>query len=130
MNTSQRLRLLALSLLTSAVAVVAGPVADASALAGPPPRGGHETTQRCYSDVAPSSWDRISNHAQQRMDERHVSRDALANGVRIGARSATCQPNGNWRYSIGMADGQLVVIIGLGNGGWNVVTVFWKGESE
>ncbi|GHC41512.1 hypothetical protein [Streptomyces cinnamoneus] len=44
--------------------------------------------------------------------------------------SATCQPNGNWRYSIGMAEGQLVVVIGLGNGGWTVVTVFWKGESE
>ncbi|MGI5335915.1 DUF4258 domain-containing protein [Streptomyces sp. CA-181903] len=129
-NTPQRLRLLALGLLTAAMAAVTGPALAAPAVLPPPTRGGHETTQRCYSDVAPSRYDRITNHARQRMSERGISEDELANGVRIGARSATCQQNGNWRYTLGMANGQLTVIIGLGEGGWNVITVFWKGESD
>ncbi|MFI1253365.1 DUF4258 domain-containing protein [Streptomyces netropsis] len=129
MNSSQRLRLLAVSLVTAAVAGISGPAVAASATVGPPTRGGHETTQRCYSDVAPSTVNGFSNHALQRMAERGVSEGEVRDGIRIGARTASCQQNGNWRYTLGMANGQLVVIVGLGNGGWNVVTVFWKNES-
>ncbi|MEV6778041.1 DUF4258 domain-containing protein [Streptomyces syringium] len=130
MNSSQRLRLLAVSLVTAAVASISGPAVAATTTGGPPGRGGHENTQRCYTDVAPQTVNGFSNHARQRMAERGVSEDEIRNGVRIGARTASCQQNGNWRYTLGMSGGELVVIVGIGNGGWNVVTVFWKNESN
>ncbi|MFF9639873.1 DUF4258 domain-containing protein [Kitasatospora aureofaciens] len=139
MNSSKRLRLMAVSVVTAAVAVVSGPALAAPAFAAqptgqvalvnPPTRGGHEPTfADCGSDHAPGSFDQISQHAQQRMAERGVSEDELRNGVRIGARTAWCQTNGSWRYSLGMDGGQLEVIIGANKGKWVVVTVFWKGE--
>ncbi|GGR06264.1 DUF4258 domain-containing protein [Streptomyces netropsis] len=130
MNSSQRLRLLAVSLVTAAVASISGPAVAATATVGPPTRGGHETTNRCYSDAGPTTYNRISGHARDRMAERGVSEAEVAAAVRIGAGKAFCQSNGKWRYTVGMANGQLVVIVGLGEGGWNVVTVFWKGEDE
>jgi hypothetical protein len=128
-NTSKRLRLLALGFVTSAVMGISGPAMAASTTAGPPVRGGHEVTNRCYSDVAPSAYDRISQHARDRMNERGVTEDDIQKVVRVGAKNAACQPNGNWRYTLGLSSGgELVVLVGLGEGGWNVVTVFWKGE--
>ncbi|MFF5131309.1 DUF4258 domain-containing protein [Streptomyces syringium] len=128
MNSSQRLRLLAVSLVTAAVASIAGPAVAATATVGPPGRGGHENTQRCYSDVPPQDFKGFSNHALQRMAERGVSEKEIRDGVRLGARTASCQQNGNWRYTLGMSGGELVVILGISTGGWNVVTVFWNGE--
>ncbi|MFD7082430.1 DUF4258 domain-containing protein [Streptomyces sp. NPDC002181] len=129
MNTSKRLRLLALGLVTSAVMGISGPAMAATTTAGPPVRGGHEVANRCYSDVAPSSYDRITQHARERMNERKVTDEDIQKVVRLGAKKASCQQNGNWRYMLGLSSGgELVVIVGLGEGGWNVVTVFWNGE--
>ncbi|MGW2372655.1 DUF4258 domain-containing protein [Kitasatospora sp. NPDC001683] len=139
MNSSKRLRLMAVSAVTAAVAAVAGPALAVPAFAAqptgqvalvnPPTRGGHEPTfADCGSDHAPGSFDRISQHAEQRMKDRDVSEDELRNAVRINAKDAWCQTNGNWHYSLGMAGGQLEVIIGANRGQWVVVTVFWKGE--
>ncbi|MEV7444440.1 DUF4258 domain-containing protein [Streptomyces sp. NPDC091204] len=131
MNTSKRLRLLALGFVTSAVMGISGPAMAATTTAGPPIRGGHEVTNRCYSDAGPSAYDRITRHAHDRMDERGVTEDDVQKVVRLNAKKAVCQQNGNWRYMLGLSNGQeLVVIVGLGDGGWNVVTVFWKGEKE
>ncbi|WP_030723584.1 DUF4258 domain-containing protein [Streptomyces sp. NRRL F-2580] len=129
MNTSKRLRLLALGFVTSAVMGISGPAMAATTTAGPPIRGGHEVTNRCYSDVAPSAYDRITQHARDRMNERGVTEDDIQKVMRVGAKNAACQQNGNWRYTLGLSSGgELVVLVGLGDGGWNVVTVFWKGE--
>ncbi|MFE5768602.1 DUF4258 domain-containing protein [Streptomyces sp. NPDC056485] len=129
MNTSKRLRLLSLGLVTAAVMGISGPAMAATTSAGPPIRGGHEVGNRCYSDVAPSSYARITQHARERMDERKVTDEDIAKVVRLGAKNASCQQNGNWRYMLGLSSGgELVVIVGLGEGGWNVVTVFWNGE--
>ncbi|MFB7181071.1 DUF4258 domain-containing protein [Streptomyces sp. NPDC056257] len=131
MNTSKRLRLLALGFVTSAVMGISGPVMAATTTAGPPTRGGHEVTNRCYSDVAPSAYDRIIPHARDRMNERGVTEDDIQKVVRLNAKHAVCQQNGNWRYMLGLSNGrELVVIVGLGDGGWNVVTVFWKEEKD
>ncbi|MGX8906271.1 DUF4258 domain-containing protein [Streptomyces netropsis] len=119
---------MAVSLVTAAVASISGPAVAATTTVGPPTRGGHETVSRCYSDAAPKAYSRISGHARDRMAERGVSEAEVEAAVRIGAGKAFCQSNGNWRYTVGMANGQLVVIVGLGEGGWNVVTAFWKGK--
>ncbi|MDH6576621.1 DUF4258 domain-containing protein [Kitasatospora sp. MAP5-34] len=113
--------------LAPTTAVAASPaVGTSTAVAHWAPPFQPPTTHDCYSDVAPSAIDRLSQHVQDRMDERGVSRDQLDNAIRIGARNAKCQPNGNWRYTLGMSDGELTVIVGLGNGGWVAVTAWWN----
>ncbi|WP_329569460.1 DUF4258 domain-containing protein [Kitasatospora sp. NBC_01266] len=85
-----------------------------------PPR-----VNNCGDDGAPGAIDVLSQHVQDRMNERDITRDELDKAIRIGARTAQCV-NGNWRYTLGMDGGWLTVVVGLGNGGWVAITAWWN----
>ncbi|MFI5672452.1 DUF4258 domain-containing protein [Streptomyces sp. NPDC051704] len=79
--------------------------------------------QDCSNNSAPQGLRSLSQHIRDRMAERHISEDELQNAVRIGSRTAQCQDNGRWKYTLGMSGGELVVIAS-----WNGVgvTAWWN----
>ncbi|MFF4424711.1 hypothetical protein ACFY04_28715 [Streptomyces sp. NPDC001549] len=76
----------------------------------------------CNNNPAPTSLRRMSQHIWDRMAERKISEQELQDAVRIGARTATCQDNGRWKYELGMSGGLLVVIVSWDGAG---VTAWW-----
>ncbi|MFF4850609.1 hypothetical protein [Streptomyces sp. NPDC001194] len=79
--------------------------------------------QDCSNNSAPQGLRSLSQHIRDRMAERHITEDELQNAVRIGSRTAQCQDNGRWKYTLGMSGGELVVIAS-----WNGVgvTAWWN----
>ncbi|MFE2551979.1 hypothetical protein ACFXGI_26000 [Streptomyces sp. NPDC059355] len=79
--------------------------------------------QDCSNNSAPQGLRSLSQHIRDRMAERHIGEDELQNAVRIGSRTAQCQDNGRWKYTLGMSGGELVVIAS-----WNGVgvTAWWN----
>ncbi|MFE2877650.1 DUF4258 domain-containing protein [Streptomyces roseus] len=77
----------------------------------------------CTNHSAPQGLTSMSQHIRERMAERDISEDELQNAVRIGSRTAQCQDNGRWKYTLGMSRGWLVVIVSWNGAG---VTAWWN----